>query len=55
MRSFERGSNVTDVSDLQSKKHDLQSTSTEEGTINAVEPLFANAGVRDMQLEKHGL
>jgi hypothetical protein len=31
-RSFESDSNVTDVSDLHSEKHDLQSISTEEGT-----------------------
>jgi hypothetical protein len=41
--NFEFGSNVTDVSDVQLKKQNLQSNSTEEGIIIAVKPLTANA------------
>jgi hypothetical protein len=43
LRSFDPGSNVTDVSDSQLEKHFLQSTSTDLGTIIDVKVLNANA------------
>jgi hypothetical protein len=38
--SFDRDSNVTDVSDVQFEKHHLQSTSTDAGIMMAVKPLL---------------
>jgi hypothetical protein len=48
-RNFERGSIVTDSSDLQSEKHDSQITSTDAGRRIDLRPLPKNAfrSIRD--------